>query len=53
MPVFNTANLLDYGLIGLHFVIISWVGIYAARRKGIAILYLTRDRSRPMGKTTL
>ena len=45
MPVFNTVDLLDYGLIELHFVIIICVGIYAARRKGIAILYLTRDRS--------
>ena len=32
MPVFNTVNTLDYGLIGLYFVIIIWVGIYAARQ---------------------
>lgn len=32
MPVFNTVNLLDYGLIALYFVIIIWVGIYAARQ---------------------
>ena len=31
-PVFNTVNLLDYGIIALHFIIIIWVGIYAARR---------------------
>jgi Na+/proline symporter len=31
-PVFNTVNLLDYALIALHFVVIIWVGIYAARR---------------------
>ena len=28
--LFNTANLIDYGLIGLYFAIIIWVGIYAA-----------------------
>ncbi len=28
--LFNTANLVDYGLIGLYFAIIIWVGIYAA-----------------------
>lgn len=32
MPVFNTVNLLDYGLIAFHFVVIIWVGVYAARR---------------------
>lgn len=32
MPVFNTVNLLDYVLIALHFVVIIWVGIYAARQ---------------------
>ena len=32
MPLFNTVNLLDYGLIALYFVIIIWVGIYAARQ---------------------
>lgn len=32
MPQFNTVNLLDYGLIALYFVIIIWVGIYAARQ---------------------
>lgn len=32
MPAFNTVNLLDYGLIALYFVIIIWVGIYAARQ---------------------
>jgi SSS family solute:Na+ symporter len=32
MPVFNTVNLLDYGLIALHFIVIIWVGIYAARQ---------------------
>ena len=26
----NTANVVDYGLIGLYFAIIIWVGIYAA-----------------------
>ena len=28
--LFNTANLIDYGLIGLYFAIIIWVGVYAA-----------------------
>jgi solute:Na+ symporter, SSS family len=28
--LFNTANLIDYGLIGLYFAIIIWVGFYAA-----------------------
>lgn len=32
MPVFNTVNFLDYVLITLHFVVIIWVGIYAARQ---------------------
>ena len=32
MPVFNTVNLLDYIIITLHFVVIIWVGIYAARQ---------------------
>lgn len=32
MPTFNTVNLLDYGLIALYFVIIIWVGLYAARQ---------------------
>ena len=32
MPEFNTVNLLDYGLIGLYFVVIIWVGFYAARQ---------------------
>ncbi len=30
LSLFNTANLIDYGLIGLYFAIIIWVGIYAA-----------------------
>jgi solute:Na+ symporter, SSS family len=28
--LFNTANLVDYGMIGLYFAIIIWVGVYAA-----------------------
>jgi len=32
MPQFNTANAFDYTLIGLYFVIIIWVGLYAARQ---------------------
>jgi SSS family solute:Na+ symporter len=32
MPVFNTVNLLDYGLIALYFAIIIWVGVYSARK---------------------
>ena len=32
MQEFNTVNALDYGLIGLYFAIIIWVGFYAARR---------------------
>jgi solute:Na+ symporter, SSS family len=28
--LFNTANVVDYGMIGLYFAIIIWVGIYAA-----------------------
>ncbi len=28
--LFNTANVIDYGMIGLYFAIIIWVGIYAA-----------------------
>jgi Na+/proline symporter len=32
MPTFNTVNPLDYGLIALYFVIIIWVGLYAARQ---------------------
>ncbi|MGC4071534.1 MAG: hypothetical protein QM760_03310 [Nibricoccus sp.] len=33
---FNTVNAVDYGLIGLYFAIVIYVGIYAARRnKGV------------------
>ena len=32
MPVFNTVNLIDYGLIGLYFAILIWVGVFAARK---------------------
>jgi solute:Na+ symporter, SSS family len=32
MPVFNTVNAIDYGLIFLYFGIIVYVGFYAARR---------------------
>ncbi len=32
LSLFNTANLIDYGLIGLYFAIIIWVGVYAARK---------------------
>ncbi len=32
MPVFNTVNAIDYGLIALYFVIVIWVGFYAARK---------------------
>jgi Na+/proline symporter len=32
MPELNTANGIDYSLIGLYFVIIVWVGFYAARQ---------------------
>lgn len=35
MPSFNTANSVDYALIGLYFVIVIWVGFYAAgKNKG-------------------
>ncbi len=32
MPIFNTVNAVDYGLIALYFVIIIFVGVYAARK---------------------
>ncbi len=32
MPEFNTVNLIDYGLIGLYFAILIWVGFFAARK---------------------
>ncbi|MBS0632291.1 MAG: hypothetical protein JSS11_10280 [Verrucomicrobia bacterium] len=32
MPSFNTVNATDYGLIALYFVIVIWVGFYAARK---------------------
>jgi Na+/proline symporter len=32
MPVFNTANAVDYALIVLYFVIVIWIGFYAARK---------------------
>jgi len=32
MPEFNTVDRFDYGLIGLYFVIIIWIGLYAARQ---------------------
>jgi len=32
MPVFNTVNTIDYVLIALYFVIVIWVGFYAARK---------------------
>jgi SSS family solute:Na+ symporter len=32
MPEFNTVNIFDYALIGLYFMIIIWVGLYAARQ---------------------
>lgn len=32
MIEFNTVNIVDYGLIGLYFAVIVWVGIYASRR---------------------
>src|SRR5687768_2223608 len=32
MPAFNTVNVVDYGLIALYFVIIIWVGFYAAKK---------------------
>ena len=32
MPVFNTVNIIDYGLIGLYFAILIWVGVFAARK---------------------
>jgi solute:Na+ symporter, SSS family len=32
MPVFNTVNAVDYGLIALYFAIIVGVGFYAARK---------------------
>lgn len=32
MIEFNTVNFVDYGLIGLYFAVIVWVGIYASRR---------------------
>ncbi|HTO02119.1 MAG TPA: hypothetical protein VL069_00390, partial [Opitutus sp.] len=31
-PAFNTVNAFDYGLIGLYFVIVIWVGFYAAKK---------------------
>ena len=30
LPPFNTVNGIDYGLVGLYFVILVWVGIVAA-----------------------
>ena len=37
MPAFNTVNAIDYLLIALYFVIVIWVGFYAARKnKGTA-----------------
>jgi len=32
MPEFNTVNSIDYVLIGMYFIIILWVGMYAARK---------------------
>lgn len=32
MPLFNTANAVDYSLIGLYFVVVIWVGLYSARK---------------------
>jgi Na+/proline symporter len=32
MPAFNTVNAIDYGLIALYFVIVIWVGFYAAKK---------------------
>ncbi len=32
MPTFNTVNAIDYGLIALYFIIVIWVGFYAARK---------------------
>jgi len=32
MPLLNTANAVDYSLIALYFVIVVWVGLYAARK---------------------
>ncbi|MEI7552994.1 MAG: hypothetical protein WCL24_11750 [Verrucomicrobiota bacterium] len=32
MPVFNTVNAIDYLLIALYFVIVIWVGFYAAKK---------------------
>jgi Na+/proline symporter len=32
MPAFNTVNAVDYGLIALYFVIVIWVGLYAAKK---------------------
>jgi len=32
MPFFNTANAIDYALIGLYFLVVIWVGLYSARR---------------------
>ncbi len=32
MPVFNTVNAVDLSLVALYFVILIWVGMYAARQ---------------------
>ncbi|MBI5770041.1 MAG: hypothetical protein HZA93_19855 [Verrucomicrobia bacterium] len=32
MPVFNTVNAIDYGLIALYFGIVIWVGFYSAKK---------------------
>lgn len=32
MPAFNTVNAIDYVLIALYFVIVIWVGFYAAKK---------------------
>ena len=32
MLYFNTANAIDYALIALYFLIVVWVGLYAARK---------------------
>ncbi len=32
MPLFNTANAIDYWMIALYFAVVVWVGVYSARK---------------------
>jgi Na+/proline symporter len=45
MPSFNTVNATDYILIGLYFVIVIWVGFYAAgKNKGTSDFFKASGR---------